>query len=127
MFGEILSRRGSLCSPSRPVVKSNMYRPIPSRKLYVPSHPVVENVCPVPSRPVPSRKKDVACRPVMKTKLPSRPVMISYILSSRPGMKKVLVGYRAVSLRNLTPTLPSRPAQPTILFIFLPSCRKKCS
>ena len=85
------SRRGRNYSPSRPVVKNYMHRPVPSRQflLTVPSRRdnFFLRSCPVPSRhkkvvvlyrPVPSTKSHLPSSPVHYVTVPSRPVCIFF-------------------------------------------------
>ena len=87
-----------ICVPSRAVVKTKMYRPVPSSN---------ENTAP--------------CRRNIFY-LPSRPVVTISIHHPVPSWnKKIIVPYRPVPSRMFTATVLSRLIQATIFFIVIPS------
>ena len=94
---------------------------VPSRRenLYAPSRPVEQEIYTVPSR------RDylyLPSRPVVIIFFYPRPVVKNITLPSRPVMKQN--GHCTVPSRpvdKLTPPVPSRPIQASIIFIILPS------
>ena len=121
----VLALRSPLCSekmcvPSRPVVKTKKYRPVPSKKKgtapsrrgrnYIPSGPVVKKYM---HRLIPSSKNIYILRSI-----PSRPVVTIFAYRPVPSWnKKVIV----LLYRRENSDTPSRPTQATIIFIILPS------
>ena len=126
-----------VCVPSRPVVETKKYRPVPPKKWKYRPFPSWKNLCTVQSR---REKLYALSRPVEKKKKKSRPVLIIFIYRpvqslytvpsrreafyspSRPVMKQK--GHCNVPSRPVeksAPTVPSRPIQATIIYIFLPS------
>ena len=85
------------------------------------SRPVVNSMY----RLVPSSEKKVPSRPVVisfiyrAVPVPSR--QFSFTVPSRHEKQKVSVLHRPIPSRNFTPSVPSCPIQPTIFFIILRS------